>query len=605
MIETIQGRFDLIPTQLALTAMRDSGYKNAAYALAELIDNAIQAGASDVEVLCSEREELVMHRARRRIDQIGVLDNGSGMGEDTLRIALQFGNGTRLEDRSGMGRFGMGLPNASISQCRKAEVWTWQSGIESAIYSYIDLDEVDQGQMDEVPEPCNKAVPDTWLKAGSTQPGMSGSLVLWSDLDRCVWMTARAVIDNSEFLVGRMYRRFIADGRAAIRLASFMKGDPSIMNIDKIVGINDPIYRTAPSSTPEPFGDRAMFEPYGNIWEHVETFDYRGEHHKVTARFTIASEEARQRSETGQIAGSLPHGRHAARNVGISVVRADREIDLDQALVDPSEPRDRWWGIEIDFPPALDEIFGVTNNKQSARTLSDMLNTPLSEMLEDEKMTATEFLEDLEVQGDPRVGLIRLAERVRKDLYAMRQLLRAQMKGERRRRHDVNTAEVRGTTATRQRQDEGYRGRSDPAEERPNEERQLELEQAIEEAGLPSGHAHVLAHRTIEDRLKYVFVESAMDTPAFFSVAPRGGAIMVRINTEHPVYTHLIEVLEKQEDESPENAEGRLANAREGLRLLLEAWARYEDEQPEGPRRDAAMDARSDWGRVARRFFAT
>ena len=98
------------------------------------------------------------------------------------------------------------------------------------------------------------------------------------------------------------------------------------------------------------------------------------------------------------------------------------------------------------------------------------------------------------------------------------------------------------------------------------------LWEAIEEAGLPSGQAHDLAHRTIEDRLKYVFVESAMDTPAFFSVAPRGGAIMVRINTEHPVYTHLIEVLEQQEDESTGNAEGRLANAREGLRLLLEAW---------------------------------
>ena len=220
-------------------------------------------------------------------------------------------------------------------------------------------------------------------------------------------------------------------------------------------------------------------------------------------------------------------------------------------------------------------------------------------------MTATQFLEHLEEQGDPRVGLIRLTERVRTDLNAMRRLLRIQMSGgRRRRRHDVNAAEVRGTTATRQRQDEGYQGRSDPDEGRPNEERTSELVEAIEEAGLPSGQAHDLAHRTIENRLKYVFVESAMDTPAFFSVAPRGGAIMVRINTEHPVYTHLIEVLE-QGDESTENAEGRLANAREGLRLLLEAWARYEDEQPEGPRRDAAMDTRSDWGRVARRFFAT
>ena len=143
----VQGRFDLIPTQLAIVAMRDNGYKNTAYALAELIDNSIQAGATHVEVLCSETEERVRQRRRRRVEQIGILDNGSGMDVTTLRIALQFGNGTRLEDRTGMGRFGMGLPNASISQCRRVDVWTWQSGIAKAVHIYIDLDEIEKGKI--------------------------------------------------------------------------------------------------------------------------------------------------------------------------------------------------------------------------------------------------------------------------------------------------------------------------------------------------------------------------------------------------------------------------------------------------------------------------
>ena len=605
MTQMIQGRFDLVPTQLAITAMRDNGYKNAAYALAELIDNAIQAGASEVEVLCSEREERVEQRIRRRVDQIAVLDNGSGMDRDTLRIALQFGNGTRLEDRSGIGRFGMGLPNASISQCRRVEVWTWQSGVEEAVYSHIDLDDVDQGRMEEVPEPTRRSVPRNWVDAAEAQPGRSGTLVVWSDLDRCVWMTARAVIDNSEFLIGRMYRQFIADGLAAIRLVAFKRNSPRNPTLEKYAGINDPLYRSTSSSTPAPFADRAMMVPYGDIWEHETIFVYREEHHKVTTRFTIASEEARQRSETGQDAGALPHGRHAARNVGISIVRAGREIDLDQALVDPSEPRDRWWGIEVEFPPALDEIFGVTNNKQSARVLSDMLNVTLEELAANEDVRPSRFLEDLEKQGDPRVGLIRLAEHIRKNLGTMRKLLRAQMRGDkRRRRYDGNAAEVRGTTATRERQEQGQEGRSDAAEERPAPEREAELVNEMEEAGLPVGQAHDLAHHIIEERLKYVFVESALDSPAFFSVTPRAGVIMIRINTEHPVYTHLLEVLEDSEDEE-RSATERLANAREGLKLLLEAWARYEDEQPEGPRRDEAMDARSDWGRVARRFFST
>ncbi len=33
------------------------------------------------------------------------------------------------------------------------------------------------------------------------------------------------------------------------------------------------------------------------------------------------------------------------------------------------------------------------------------------------------------------------------------------------------------------------------------------------------------------------------------------------------------------------------------------AWARYEDEQPDGKFKDNAQDTRIDWGRVARRFL--
>ncbi len=114
-----QDSFDLVPTHLAVAAMRDNGYRNTAYAVAELIDNAIQAEATEIELLCSEAEELVQQRIRRRIKQVAVLDNGTGMDDAVLRMALQFGNGTHLGDRNGIGRFGMGLPSASISQCRR------------------------------------------------------------------------------------------------------------------------------------------------------------------------------------------------------------------------------------------------------------------------------------------------------------------------------------------------------------------------------------------------------------------------------------------------------------------------------------------------------
>src|SRR6201988_1817438 len=102
--------FDIVPTSLAVKAMRDNGYKNAAYAIAELMDNSIQAGATSVQLLCADRESQVEQRTRKRLHEVAVLDNGSGMDADTLQIALQFGNGTHLEaqQQKGMGRFGMG-----------------------------------------------------------------------------------------------------------------------------------------------------------------------------------------------------------------------------------------------------------------------------------------------------------------------------------------------------------------------------------------------------------------------------------------------------------------------------------------------------------------
>ena len=135
---------DIVPAHLAVQAMRDNGYKNAAYAIAELMDNAIQAGATQVELLCGERKELVGQRRRSRIHQIAVLDDGRGMSPSVLRLALQFGNGTYLDEdkHTGIGRFGMGLPSSSVSQCERVDVWSWQNGIENAFYTWLDLEEI-------------------------------------------------------------------------------------------------------------------------------------------------------------------------------------------------------------------------------------------------------------------------------------------------------------------------------------------------------------------------------------------------------------------------------------------------------------------------------
>src|SRR6056297_3319774 len=167
----------IIPPELAVKAMRDSGYRNTAYALAELIDNSVQADASEVELICVEKYEQVNSQQRLRLQEIGTIDNGNGMTAQTLAIALQFGNGTHLSDRAGIGRFGMGLPNSSISQCRRLDVWTWQNGPDNAYHSYLDVDEIENGTKSRVPTPSIKPVPKEWRNR-SNVIDTSGTLVV-------------------------------------------------------------------------------------------------------------------------------------------------------------------------------------------------------------------------------------------------------------------------------------------------------------------------------------------------------------------------------------------------------------------------------------------
>lgn len=242
--------FDIVPPHFAVKAMRDNGYKNAAYAVAELIDNAIQAGATQVELLCADKTELRSQRRTTRLDQIAVLDNGSGMSSDVLRMALQFGNGTRLEQgkHTGIGRFGMGLPSSSISQCRRVDVWSWQGGLHSALYTYLDLDEIISGEIRVAPEPQFAPLPSFWCDVG-TEFGTSGAMVVWSNIDRCIWRKSDTLINNSEFLVGRIYRRFLSEGRASIRIVSFNIDDPKRV-VETWARPNDPLYLMSSTSCP-------------------------------------------------------------------------------------------------------------------------------------------------------------------------------------------------------------------------------------------------------------------------------------------------------------------------------------------------------------------
>ena len=161
-----------------------------------------------------------------------------------------FGNGTRLNDRSGIGRFGMGLPNASISQARRVEVWTWLNGPDNALMSYIDLDLIDAKGMNEIPQPILSPVPRQWRNL-SDSLGQSGTLVVWSnlDFDRLTWKQAERALLHTEEIVGRIYRRFIEQGKVRIRLYAIQEGSGGIL-VDRETEARDPLYLSPLASLP-------------------------------------------------------------------------------------------------------------------------------------------------------------------------------------------------------------------------------------------------------------------------------------------------------------------------------------------------------------------
>lgn len=592
-------RGKIIPARLAVRAMRDSGYKSTAYALAELIDNAIQAKASEVEIICVEEKSLIKQRQGTRIREIGVIDNGEGMDANVLAIALQFGNGMRLNDRSGIGRFGMGLPNASISQCRRLDVWTWQSGVENALHSYLDMDEIEAGEIDDVPEPDQLPVPPAW-KERSSVIGRKGTLIVWSEFDdhRLTWATAKSTLYNTEMLVGRIYRKFIDLGTAEIRLRAFSDGEESYAVTARA---NDPLYLMAPTSTPAPFADQSMFQRWGDK-DHPFKIETEGGSFDVTVRISWARPETVCKDGTNR--GSTLYGRHAAKNIGVSIVRANRELDLDDSWVNSYDPVERWWGVEVDFPAELDEIFGVTNNKQAATHFARMATFKWEDDAE-EGESSIAFKQRLHEEGDPRYHLIDITNYIRQQVTEVRKRLEDQTKGQRSKssRHERPTTDDRATKAFRDRADE----RSvDSDRETLDELAKEALIKDLEKKRYEPDVARDIAQTAQDKERKVLFLVEDWEGHAFFKVESKpGGITEIVFNSSHPAYKQLLQVLSPEfRDEVSESVLLKsIDEASSTLKMLFAAWARLEIEEMSNDRREKLKSMRQDWGQLAKTFL--
>ena len=257
--ENVMGE-EILDAGYALEALRETGYKNTAYALSELIDNSIDANAMDIDVVALEMNVAAdSGRMVDRITSLAVIDNGDGIPAEVLSKCLSIGFGTKFGNNQGIGRFGYGLKGGSISQCRKIEVYSWREN-KKPLYTFLDLDEIKEKTQTEIPAPIEKSLPQFLSNFGNTE---SGTAIVWDKLDKLDYKSSKGLYGMMNSDLSRLFRNFLDDDntygiRRDIKLRVVEQNGEEIYQATDLKA-NDPTYRLKPN-TLDPMSENEALE---------------------------------------------------------------------------------------------------------------------------------------------------------------------------------------------------------------------------------------------------------------------------------------------------------------------------------------------------------
>ena len=357
----------LAPSAARLTeSLRDIGYDSQT-AIADLVDNSIAAGATEISV---DFEFEGLNSA------VVVADNGRGMSANELNEAMRFGTRREYEPNA-LGRFGLGLKTASLSQCRRLTVLSRKTPPLSArvVRRTLDLDTIakhDEWFITEEPE--DERV--RRLRKHFDAVDASGTVVILSKLDR---MMNEKTADSG---VGRrrlagvsakvaehlsvVFHRYL-DGTAKILAVN--GGRPITIAVDgvKLTGW-DPFARS--NELTEALAPKSLELTHAGA-----TYEVGLQRFVLPARNEFASQE-----EFDALSGPMKWNRQQ----GLYFYRADRIVQFGG-----------WSGLRgldehmklaraaIDFPTELDEAFQINVAKMRINLphqIRTMLEKPLQEL---------------------------------------------------------------------------------------------------------------------------------------------------------------------------------------------------------------------------------
>ena len=321
-----------------MDSLRDIGYELAP-AVADLVDNSIDADATQVDITVTfEGED----------SWIRIADNGTGMETARLNEAMRYGT-EREYDEAELGKFGLGLKTASLSQCRRLTVATRTNPSRREIeIRRWDLDHVIDEDVWELMRLSTFEVRWELIEPLQDRPG---TVVMWEALDRILnykLPSGRAaesglgaICRDIEEHLAMVFHRFLAQqARRVLPLTITVQGNP--------ISAWDPFAR----------GEQAT----KTLDRQTISLRHEGRTHTIRVQPYILPNQVQFATTRAWEAASGP--KKWNRQQGFYIYRGGRMIQSGgwNRLRTPDE-HTKLARIAVDIPRAADQAFGINVSK--------------------------------------------------------------------------------------------------------------------------------------------------------------------------------------------------------------------------------------------------
>lgn len=352
----MRNNIKVAPSAKRLTnSLRDIGYSFES-AVADLVDNSLAAGASTISINI---------HFQGKTSYLTIADNGRGMNDEQINEAMRFG--TRRSYEAGeLGRYGLGLKTASLSQCRRLEVVSRRRPLSSPSGRALDLDFIHS--LDDWVALDISDEPETG-EAAELLPEGHGTVVTWRRLDRLLpskspeggW--ARRRIES----LGPKLAEYLA--MVFHRFLSGETGTPISIIID--------------GESLEPWDPFCQNEP--NLTE-LSSDEFEIEHEEVSEsvrfrRFLLPSKDDFSSREEFEAASGIEKWN---KQQGIYIYRANRLVQWGGwAGIRTIDEHTKLARASLDFGTDLDEAFNINVAKMRVNLpsqLRKMLTRPVNEL---------------------------------------------------------------------------------------------------------------------------------------------------------------------------------------------------------------------------------